>query len=517
METRKMKVFWTVFFIIMLAAFSFNSTQTVAKEPQGVMKLAVHFGSSADWVDPSLPPADMTRFLPLYFFHDALVKPMGDKMHSPSLAESWTSSQDFKVWEFKLREGVKFHNGDVMTAEDVVFTFQRYKGGNAKFLLDKIDKLEAVSPYLFRISFKEPFIDFLDHLIPGSTSIGWIVPKKYIEKVGDAAYKNNPIGCGPYKFVEFEPGVKLVGEAFKEFWRKEPSVKTIEFHFIREASTRFAMLKRGEVAFASAMGGVFLEQLKKEPSLRVGGGLSPNRWTLVPSAQWDPKSPWNDVRVRKAVSLAIDRQAIVDMQFPGAKTIGSIALNGDPEGLVFPPDPYDPEKAKQLLAEAGYPNGFDGGKFYPHAGGPNRAIGEMLANYMKAIGISTETVLLDRPTFFSMRRSGKMKGGVMMEAIGAGSISARTNDFLTYTKNYGNYPEIDALWEQYNNSIDPEERKALIGQIQTMFSEQVVFISLCENKTPAGFGPRLKGNPYGIQGEYPIWYPTPMEDLELNE
>jgi ABC-type transport system substrate-binding protein len=110
-----------------------------------------------------------------------------------------------------------------------------------------------------------------------------------------------------------------------------------------------------------------------------------------------------------------------------------------------------------------------------------------------------------------------MQGGIMMEATVAGSIGSRLSEFFSNSKNYGSYPEIETLWDQYNKSVDPKVRKDLIGRIQKIMYDKAMLVTLCENRSPAAYGPRLKGSPYGIQGGYPIWYPTPMEDLELNE
>ena len=185
-----------------------------------------------------------------------LVKVMPEGLYTPSLAESWTVSPDAKVFEFKLRKGVKFHNGDAMTAEDVIFSFWRYKGGNAKMIHGKTEKVEAVNPYLVRFQFKESFPDFLDYFLAGGGTIGWVVPKKYVEKVGDAGFKKHPIGCGPYKFVEFVPGVKFVGEAFEEYWRKVPQIKRMEFYTIPEAGYPFGHGKerRGRYCHPDARG-----------------------------------------------------------------------------------------------------------------------------------------------------------------------------------------------------------------------------------------------------------------------
>jgi peptide/nickel transport system substrate-binding protein len=156
-------------------------------------------------MDPATVGASVSAHLPLYLFHDALVKAMPQGLFTPCLAESYSMGPDAKTFEFKLRKGVKFHNGDTMTAEDVVFSFWRYKAAQAKMIHGKTEKLEAVNPYLVRFHFKEPFPDFLEYYVAGATSVGWVVPKKYVEKVGDAGFKRNPIGAGPYKLVEFVP------------------------------------------------------------------------------------------------------------------------------------------------------------------------------------------------------------------------------------------------------------------------------------------------------------------------
>jgi peptide/nickel transport system substrate-binding protein len=490
---------------------TFGSAPAHSASPAGVLKEAIHWGLSADWLDPAtnagLVPAQIT----LYLFHDALVKPMPDGTYSPCLAESWSISPDSKVYEFKLRKGVKFHNGDPLTAEDVIFSFQRYKAAQAKIIHGKTEKMEAVNPHLVRFTFKEPFPDFLEYLLPGATAIGWVVPKKYIEKVGDAGFKKNPIGAGPYKFVEFVTGVRLVGEAFEEYWRKVPHIKRMEFNIVSEPATRLAMARRGEVDIATLMQGVFYEDLKKDPNLRMLPPLSPTRWLVYITSQWDPKSPWADARVRKAASLAIDRKTLADVHMPGCGPIGSLALEGDPMGLDFPPDPYDPERAKKLLAEAGYAKGFHGGKFYPYQGG-YWPYGEQIANYWKAIGINVDSILLDRPAWFANRQGGKMKGGIFIDNSQAATIGGRLL-YLFGSTSYGNYPDVQALWDQYQREVTPKGRKETIERIQKLIYDKTMFLPLTSTNSPAAFGPRVKGNPYRIQPL--IWFTAPFEDMEL--
>jgi len=516
MKTRRRRMFLKVTLLVVLGSFFLGSASGFAASPKGVLKCAFHWGLSADWFDPALPSLGQSGLGLLMLVHDALLKSMPGEMYSPGLAESWTISPDFKVYEFKLRKGVKFHNGDEMTAEDVVFSFSRYKGTNAKLINDRISKVEAVNPYLFRVTFKEPFVNFLEYFLCGTSTIGWVVPKKYIERVGEAEFKKKPIGCGPYKFVEFKADAGLVMEAFEGFWRKVPKVKRLEIQIIREPSTRYAMVSRGEIDMATLMQDVLYEKVKKDPNLRLIAPLSPTRWTLQMTAQWDPKSPWSDPRVRKAASLAIDRKTLADVHMPGCGPINGLALDGDPEGVQFPLDPYDPERAKKLLAEAGYPKGFHGGKLYPF-NGPYWPYGEQIASYWKVVGISVDTILLDRPSWFASRRSGQMKGGLFIDPVENPTIWSRLEYLFGGVYCYGNYPDIVSLWDQLNKSVDPKVRKDLTGQIQRLIQDKTMYSYLTSTNSPAAFGPKVKGNPYKIQNPYPIWFMSPFEDIELNE
>ena len=371
--------------------------------------------------------------------------------------------------------------------------------------------MEAVNPYLVRFHFKEPFPDFLECALPGASSILWVVPKKYVEKVGDAGFKKFPIGAGPYRFVEFVAGVRLVGEAFEDFWRKVPIIKRLEFHIVTEPATRLAMLRRGEVDISTLMIDIFLEDVKKDPKLRALFPLSTSRHILHIGPQLDPKSPWSDVRVRKAASMAIDRQTLVNVHAGGSSPIGSLGMEGDPMAVVFPPDPYDPEKAKKLLAEAGYPKGFHGGTYYPYDG-PYWPQGEMIANYWKAVGITLDTVLLERPSWVASRSSGKMKGAIYTETAGQPTIGGCLS-YLFPSTSMGDHPDIQTLWKQYQREAAPKTRKDLIARIQGLIYERTIVIPFRSAVSPAGAGPRVKGNPFKIQPD--IWYTAPLEDMEL--
>ncbi|HKB26842.1 MAG TPA: ABC transporter substrate-binding protein, partial [Methylomirabilota bacterium] len=172
-----------------------------AAAPEGTLTWGIHVTLAARWLDPNDTEAFITPFMVLYAIHDALVKPMPAGDNTPSLAESWTVSRDGLTYDFVLRKGVKFHNGDPVTAEDVKFSFDRYKGAGAKLLKEKVQEVTVVAPGRVSFHLREPWPDFMTFYGTSATGAAWIVPKKYVEKVGDDGFKKHPIGLGPYKFV----------------------------------------------------------------------------------------------------------------------------------------------------------------------------------------------------------------------------------------------------------------------------------------------------------------------------
>src|SRR5262245_19466562 len=175
--------------------------------PEGEMSFAIHVTLAPTWFDPAETPGVITPFMLLYALHDGMVKPMPGVPMAPSLAESWNVSKDGLTYEFVLRKGVQFHNGDPVTGEDVRFSFERYRGISAKMLKDKVAAVEAPSPGRVRFRLKQPWPDFMTFYGTLATGAGWVVPRKYIERVGEEGFRKSPVGAGPYRFVSFTPGV----------------------------------------------------------------------------------------------------------------------------------------------------------------------------------------------------------------------------------------------------------------------------------------------------------------------
>ena len=255
--------------------------------PEGQMTWAVMVSLAPTWFDPAETPGINIPFIVLYALHDALVKPMPGNPMAPSLAESWTASPDGLVYEFVLRKGVRFHNGEPVTAEDVKFSFERYRGTTAPAFKSRIAAVDAVDSHRVRFRLKERWPDFMTFYGTPATGAGWIVPKKYVDKVGDDGYKRMPIGAGPYRFVSFTPGVELVLEAFDQYWRKAPSVKRLVFRLVPDEATRLAALKRGEADVAYLFSGELGEELRRSPGLAMKPVFPSTHW-LYFADQWDP-------------------------------------------------------------------------------------------------------------------------------------------------------------------------------------------------------------------------------------
>ena len=199
-----MRVLGTILTLVLVTLL--GTVPAVAVPPDGTMAIGVHVTLVSRWLDPGETEALITPFMVLYALHDALVKPMPGGIMTPSLAESWTASKDGLSYEFVIRKNARFHNGDPVTAEDVKFTFERYKGSGAKLLKEKVKEIQILAPNRVRFVLKEPWPDFMAFYGTSATGAGWIVPKKYIEKVGEDGFKRAPVGRGPLQVRRLHAG-----------------------------------------------------------------------------------------------------------------------------------------------------------------------------------------------------------------------------------------------------------------------------------------------------------------------
>jgi peptide/nickel transport system substrate-binding protein len=482
-------------------------------KPAGELVIAMHVTLAPAWFDPAETPAQITPFGILYALHDALVRPLPGERMGLALAESWRESPDGLTYEFTLRPGLKFHNGDPCTTEDVQFSFERYKGVGARELQSKVKRLEIVDARTIRFHMHEPWPDFMTFYGTTATAAGIVVPKKYLQQVGDDGFKKHPIGLGPYKFVSHTPGIELALEAYEGYWRKVPNIKQIVMKGIPEGTTRLAMLKKGEADFAMVLESSVAEEVGRDPRLTLVDTRHASINWLELSEQWDPKSPWHDKRVRLAANYALDRQAINEAACLGFCPPTAVIIPRVMDfALQTEPLAYDPKKAKQLLAEAGYPNGFDAGELVPIP--PFFTTGEAVVNYLNAVGIRVKMRIMERAAFYSAWREKKLPGLFITGAGASGNAATRIAEFI-YSKGayaYGGYPDIDELFQQQAVERDRAKREAMLHRIQQLSMERVMYVPIMDFRALMGVGPRVAEHTINSIPVHP--FPA-LEDIRL--
>ena len=483
-----------------------------AAASDGQITWAVHTTLVPTYFDPA-ETTIITSFMVLYALHDGVVKPMPGKPLAPSLAESWSASPDGLVYEFVLRRGVKFHNGDLVTAEDVKFSFERYRGIFARGLKDRVADVETPDAARVRFKLKQPWPDFMTFYGTLATGAGWVVPKKYVERVGEDGFRKAPVGAGPYRFVSFTPGIELVLEAFDGYWRKSPSVKRLVLRTIPDPSTRLAALKRGEADIAFSMIGELGDEIRRTPGLTLKAVYPSTHWLSFVD-QWDPKSPWHDRRVRLAANMAIDRRAIDQARTSGLSRITFSIIPSSFDFFSQPPAyAFDPAGAKKLLAEAGYAGGFDAGDYYCDMTSADAA--EAMIGYLQAVGIRAKLRPLERAAFNKSIADKKLKNLVQIIGGSFGNAATRLEAYAITGGQfaYGGYPDVDGLFREQTTELDRAKREAMLHRVQQLVFDKTMVAPMYELAFVNGVGRRVDEAGLGLIAGYA--FSAPYEDLKL--
>jgi peptide/nickel transport system substrate-binding protein len=502
-------------FALVLFAATVAAHAPAALAAEGTMKWGVHVSLTPAFFDPAEATGTALPLMVYYAVHDALVRPLPGARMGAALAQSWSQSPDGLTYEFVLRKGVKFQNGDPVTAEDVKFSFERYRGASASLLKAKVAAVEIVDPLRVRFRLKQPWPDFMTFYGTPATGAAWIVPKKYVEKVGDEGFKRAPVGAGPYRLVSFKPGVELVLEAFPGYWRKAPAIKTLVFKVIPDDSTRLAALKTGEVDVAYGIAGTLAEEVKRTPGLALKAAKIPVTNWMVFADQADPKSPWHDRRVRLAANLSVNRVAINNAGYLGLGTVSSSFIPHTMEYFWQPPlYPYDQKGARALLAEAGYPNGFDAGDLSGETFSGS-GIGEPVVNDLNAVGIRVRLRLLERATYLKQWGDKTLKNIILAGSGAPGNAATRLEQYAVtgglYA--YGSYPEVDGLYNAQANESNPRARRQILVKMQQIIHERVMFGPVLEYAYLVAVGPKVAVDCVNALPDDP--YTAPYEDLRL--
>ena len=489
-------------------------------EPSGTLDFAWHTAFSPKWFDPSLNTSSVSQFATQYIVHDALVKSMPGHPFFPSLAQEYTVADDFTSVNFVLREGLTFHDGSALTTEDVKFSYENYSGAGASTLHDNTKEVEIVDDLSITFHFNGPFLDFM--LLYGSTATGagWIVPSDYYQEVGAEGFLEAPIGAGPFKFVENQENVKIVYEANTDYWRKNPGVQTLNFNAITDPATRYAGVSTGELDLANVMTSDLLQTIADDPNVDLVPTTAVPFWIEF-IGYTDPDSPFNDVRVREAVTLALDRDAINDGETGGGgESTGQWIPRQQQGALQAEKIEQDLDRARELMAEAGYEDGFEVSALTPL---PNYfSLGERVIQMLGEIGITTSLVQMDRGEFLAQVNSGTDATfeGIVVNISGAGGDAAvRIRNFAACGGAASRVcdPNIDDPFAEYEASTDPAEREELLNQIQQYIIDEHIFPYVYTLGLNMAQGPDVEQAGNEVWAQIPQYvYPGPWEDITVS-
>lgn len=413
-------------------------------------------------------------------------EPSGDI--KPGLATSWTVSNDGKVIEFTLRKNVKFHSGDLFTAKDVPFSFDimNKRSRSAKSRLRYVTKVEIINDYKVKVHFKAPDVRF----IPNRGV--YIVSKAYFDRVGEEKFAKQPVGTGPYKFVNYVPGEYIDIERFEDYWDKKPQVEKARLYFVTEDTTRLSKLRAGEVDIIQSCPYTFINDLQKDENIRLVK-IPVNHPTMSVVFQMkNPKTPWYDKRVRLAMAHAVDCDAIIKNILFGIPNRYAFfapgALGYDPD---LKPYPYNPEKAKALLAEAGYPNGFDFSLYYAVTGRVpmNTQVAEAVASYFREVGLRPKLVGEEWVAYRSRYDTARKKPDSEYVAFfthGRAGNPESTNTLTTFFTQKGfisvyDNPTFEKILNEATATIDDSKRGELVKKAVRIIHDDVASFPVYNN------------------------------------
>ena len=430
---------------------------------------------------------------------DGLVQRGQDMVLKPALATSWDMLDDGKRMRFHLRHGVTFHNGEPFDATAVKFTFDRLLGpdgakGPQQSNYTAIGSVDIVDPFPVDIVMKRPDPVMLTKLAGYGAMI---VPPKYIAEVGKQAFQTKPVGTGPFKFVAYEPKVALTMEPYDKYWEGSSKLGKLVYRFIVEPDTQIAELQAGRVDIATNVPVALVSAIEKTPELKVESITGPTVNILrFNTANGITK----DVRVRRAMIMAVDREAIVTTILQGhAKTVvsnqSSLSFGFDPGQK---PVPFDPAGAKKLLAEAGIKPGTAVQIDFPANNTIFREVAQAVAGYMTAVGLKPGV----KPYEMNMYTNDIVPNGKTAEMFqfgwGGWTFDFDNTAYLLYHSGerwnpYDKDPTLDKMLEAQRLSPDRAERQKLLQGVAHYIADQALEIPMYNLNTLFGVNKRVKG------------------------
>jgi peptide/nickel transport system substrate-binding protein len=469
--------------------------------PEGQIVIAQ--GADPTTLDPHMHAENFT-FAVVHNVFDHLVRRTvkdGQLAHEPGLAASWTSVNP-TTWEFKLRPNVKFHNGEDVNAEAVKFSIERVLNPDQKArwrwaFLD-IERVEIVDPLTVRIVTKRPFPTLVTNLAFAMP----IVPPKYVKERGDAFVATRPVGSGPFKFVRWRKDEELVLEANESYWAGAPKIKTLIWKPIPEESTRVAALVGGQIDIARGVPPSLVKQIEGNARTRVA--KVPSALNIHITLDTLTDGPLKDVRVRQAINYGVDKDAIIKSVLEG----NGAPLGGPLTPVMFgydpqvKPYPYDPERAKRLLAEAGFAQGLSltlnspSGRYIK-----DKEAAEAIGGQLQKIGVKAQVVTHEWGGYVSKWPEG-LSPMYMLGWAGTWDADGILYPLLRSGQRFARWsnPEFDRLIETGRTTLDAGERRRIYSQASKLAHEQASGLDL-------GHGMDI----YGVSRAVADWEPTSDE------
>jgi peptide/nickel transport system substrate-binding protein len=461
--------------------------------------VVVSQGSDVLTLDPMLDtsPISLNVFRNVF---DALTRIAADGSVTPLLAESWTASEDTKTWEFTIRSNAKFHNGQPITAADVVWSYQRLAGETkspVRTYINKVKSVEPAGPNKVKFTLSEPFAPF-----DRQVSLISILPKQAFEQIGAAKFALEPVGSGAFKVVRWVKDDHVELAAFDDYWAGAPKIKTLIFKPVPSATTRAAALSSGELDVVPILPPALVDTLSTRKGLRVEK-VSSNKVVYL---GFDVNNPLlSDVRIRQAIDLAINRTVLTSRLLrglgkPTGQLVAPVTFGYSPD---IKPTEFNPARAKELVTASGY----KGDKIVLQYPNNNLAFGEevaqAIANFLGQAGINVELQGMEYSAFFPLWANRKLNG-LHLFAYGPSIMDADQIIGSLYDSTgriYWNDPKVQQLAQQQRGERDKDKRRALIGEILKLSKDNVPYAPLYDEMHAYGIQDRVK------------WAPRPDERL----
>ncbi len=490
----------TIVAVGLLAVLASGAAQG-PREQTAVVAINIDSSSMNPWLSTTITDKHVVTHL-----FDTLLMRAEDMTVQPHVASAYRPVDD-TTWEFELRDDVFFTNGEQLTAHSVAFTVAHFRDPDlnapsiAQFAL--IERVDVIDDFTFRFVTSRPF-----PALPALMTEFWIVPEGYTAEVGGQTLGVAPVGSGPYTLAQWVRDERIVLEANPDHWNGEPAVRFVEFRVVPDQNTRIAQAQTGEADIVAQVPAESIPLLERSGRVRVAEAPGPRAYFLTLNTRHD--TPLRDVRVRQALNYAIDVDAILEFIFEGrgiplASLLTPEQFGHDPSVEPFG---YDPERARELLAEAGFPAGFGIRMEAPTARYPKDVeVAQVIAAQLGAVGVDVDLSIVEWGTYIGQFRA---EDGPPIFFLGWSIPTFDPDSILTpllttgHTYDRFEDPELEALIAQARSTVDADERRALYSEVQQLTRELAPMVYLYQLTELYAVSERLDWQPRADERIY-LW------------